>query len=165
MIIGAFEKIQSSKKFMDISFGPVEAADVVLEGKNFDNCSMSYSKFTHTHFKDCTFHMCFLDFSQFEKCQFEDCRITLSIFACSVFNECTFSECDLISVNFNGINMIGGGIKESDLYYSRFVKSDLRNSLFYDCNLKRVDFSHSHREDCSFKSCNIQDAYMETNKE
>lgn len=159
------KELQDSSQFLDRDFGAVKIEDIILESKNLDHCVLTGSSFRNVQLKKCQFHLCFMDFSRFESCIFEECRMTLSILACSEFQMSEFVGCDMISVNFNGIIFEKSKIEESDLYYSRYVKAQLTDSIFYDCNLKRVDFSHSNRKHCEFKSCNVQDAYMESMEE
>ncbi|MDA3850086.1 MAG: pentapeptide repeat-containing protein [Spirochaetaceae bacterium] len=160
MIKGSLRDITETQHSLDRDFSSIVVENTRWENKIIEHCRFSKGSFTEVEFKNCQFKQCFMDFSSFKNCRFEDCRMTLSILACSQLENCHFIGCDLISVNFNGITFISGSFEESDLYYSRYVKATIQDSRFYDCNLKRVDFHHSIRENCSFKSCNIQDAYI-----
>ena len=160
MEIHGVEKFINEDELIDINFNHLHYTHGIVEGKTFDSTILNHAIFEDVDFKNCSFDICFMEYSRFTNCRFIEVRMTHSILACSTFKNCLFEECDLISVNYNGIEAEETCWQSSDLYYSRFISSHLRNVLIHDCNLKRVDFSHMTQDNLSFKNSNVQDAYL-----
>ncbi|MDC7223718.1 MAG: pentapeptide repeat-containing protein [Spirochaetales bacterium] len=161
----SLERFIKEKELVDLDFSRISYADGEIEGKLIDSTIINHARFTNVTFRKSHFDICFMEKCLFEECRFIQVRMTHSLVAGSLFRNCLFEDCDLISVNFNGIEALQTNWIASDLYYSRFISSRLEEVLFDDCNLKRVDFSHSMRQNVSFKSSNVQDAYLDQKKD
>ncbi|MCD6397114.1 MAG: pentapeptide repeat-containing protein, partial [Spirochaetaceae bacterium] len=54
--------------------------------------------------------------------------------------------------------------KDSDLYYSTFISSNLKNVSFVECNLKKTDLYNSERTNVNFKYSNYEEALFNRNR-
>ena len=58
----------------------------------------------------------------------------------------------------NGINAIQSSFDDSDLYNSRFIRAELNNTSFRNCNIKKTCFYEIKQENVSFKLSNTREA-------
>lgn len=90
---------------------------------NFQAIDLSYSRFWHTTFVNCTFHA-FFDFARFYNCKFENCFFTFATFYDSYFEKCAFNNCDFIE-NCKFTNC--------EFLTSEFNNFYFPNNIFEDC--------------------------------
>ena len=62
--------------------------------------------------------------------------------------------------NFNLSTIINCEYINSDLYISRFIGTFIENSIFEDCNLKRVNYTDYICNKVSFRLSNIEEAFF-----
>lgn len=141
-------------------FSYMDFSGMDLKRREFRYCRFSSAVFTDADLSGCRFAMCLLDGVTADKTLFQDIRMMSVMAAGSDFSRSDFTGSDLVNVNFIGIRAEGAVFDESDLFYSRFIRANLKEAKFRDCNLKSVDFSNAIAPGADFSDSNPEEAYF-----
>ena len=153
--------INTNEKIINLNISGICLKNIEIKGKKFFSCKFSESIFENVKFDDCYIRQSFFDMSEFNKCIFTDTNIKFASFAGSKFNECRIEMSDFLHTNFNGIKSYKTVFAESDLYFSSFIKADFRETLYDDCNLRKVKYFFADISGIKFKNSNHEDAYYD----
>lgn len=115
------------------------------------NISLNYDKFINCSFKDIKFESCTFYGTMFSSCDFKNVEFSNCLFFGSsgilFISNCNFQNC-----SFNNCNMENSLIRDSILANTKFVLSNLRNSIFAKVCLNQISII-----DCDFRSLKIID--------
>lgn len=156
----ALRYIETHDRIVGLSACGIELAKCDLAGKQFFGCNFQHSTFSGVRSEGLRMRLCIMDFSTFTDCSLINSNIQLCSFAGSKLAHVLFTGSDLIQNNFNGVTAEQCSFDDSDLYSSRFIKASLINTSMMNCNLKRVIFYESTREQVSFKLSNIKESFI-----
>lgn len=152
------------ERFIGWNLSEISFADIPIKGKSFSNCMFSHCTFPASVFDECRIETSFFDFSTFTDCTWQNCTIHNSTFAGSEIHSSQFKDSILFQVSLNGITSRHLQFHSCDLFRSSLIAADLIDTEFDDCNMKRVNFIRSHRENVRFQWSNEVEAIF-TEKE
>ena len=153
--------INKNDKIINLNISGIVLKDIEIKKKEFYSCKFSDIDLENTVFNECYVRQCFFDMSSFKKCSFLDTNMKFVSFAGSLFEECKIGMSDFLHTNFNGIKSVKTVFSESDLYFSSFIKADFSDTLYDDCNLRKVKYFFTDISGIKFKNSNQEDAYYD----
>lgn len=138
-----------------------------IVSSTFRECRFIGSSFIETNFQNCRFIQCEfsgcdLSLAHFDSCVFSGVRFeksrligidwtrvdwnTSNLRRLVKFYKCNISHCTFIGLKFDGINIIDCmahdvDFREADLLQGNFDGTDLSESLFFNTNLSKADFT------------------------
>ena len=127
--------------FIDCDFTGSDLEGIVFSDCEFRGCNLSLVKLSRTVFRDAIFKKCKMLGLHFEECNeyalsfvFIDCNLTHTSFFGTRIKNSRFKDSQLVESDFTA----------SDLTGSLFDNCDLRDAVFEDTNLEKVDFLTSY---------------------
>ena len=119
-----------------------------LSGKRFYGCNFQHCSFTNIHSENFRSRISSFDFSIFSDCNLISSNLQFASLAGAKFSHVLFTNSDLVQNNFCGIQSYQSSFDDSDLYNSRFIRANLIDTSFRNCNIKRELYkSESSKDD------------------
>lgn len=136
-------KIIQEKK----TFTKVDYTEKNISNREYDACV----------FIDCDFSKCDLTNIDFIDCKFEDCNFSMVKFNNTGLKNVSFYGCKLLGCDFTRCKdfLLSFYFEKSSLDFSSFHRKKINNTIFRDCNIKEVDFSHTDLTGSSFLNCDL----------
>ncbi|MBN1686165.1 MAG: pentapeptide repeat-containing protein [Spirochaetales bacterium] len=157
---GISRRLKENETIKNLNAEYIELSDMSIAGKNLYVSRFSHGVFNRVDFSGCSLRIVFFDFCVFRDCLFKNTDMKYSVFAGATLNGCDFSSSDTVHCNFNRVTAKGCSFNGSDLYFSTFAYSDISDTTFVDCNLKKVRFNNTKRIEVSFKYSNYEEAFF-----
>lgn len=129
----------SDKHRQSLNYSTLELSEA--NGNNFENISL-----THSRFRNCVFN----------KVNFKRAAVTGSIFEECKFNECNFDDADLEFCEFRSCEINIQKIDGCSFNNSNLIKTNLENIVLISCT-----FTGAFFDDSKFKSVKIQFCSLE----
>lgn len=114
-------------------------------GYNFEDVSL-----THSRFHNCTFN----------KVNFKRAAVTGSIFEGCTFNECNFDGADLEFCEFRSCKINIPRIDGCSFNNSNLIKTNLKNMDFIGCTFTEAFFEESEIKNVKIQFCTLEGAYL-----
>lgn len=135
--------------------------------ENFENTSLTYSKFyncifeginfynaavTGSVFENCTFKNCNLDDADLEYCEFRKCSFNSKEINNASFNNSNFVESNISNISFRGCTFTGTYWEQSIFLKIKILFSTLEGACFSNCSFKNLDLRNLNLEYVEFIS-------------
>jgi len=140
----------TSDYITDSAFKNVIFNESDIKYKDFENCTFHNCDFTSCTFQTVTFIDC-----NFFECNFKETKINY-VSLRGVF----FTKCDFTSVNFAMTDQViyEFHFKDCLLDYAKFYALKLKKMQFINCSMIAVDFMKSDLTEVIFDNCNLRRA-------
>lgn len=133
--------------FLDIEYNNITYDEQDVNLKEFESCIFNHCDFSNCNFMGVVFIDCV-----FNQCNFNSARINHV-----ALRTVTFSNCELKEVNFSMCDKLIFEVhfKECILDFSKFYTLKIKGTTFVDCSLVAVDFMKTDLTEVLFDNCDL----------
>ncbi|QTQ14413.1 pentapeptide repeat-containing protein [Treponema parvum] len=150
--------ISAHEKIIGLNASGITFCDLDFSGKKFYGCNFQHCTFSNIKAEEMRSRMSVFDFSIFTDCNLLKSNIQFCSFGGCTFSHTLLTGSDLVQDNFCGLKAFQSSFDDTDLYNSRFIKADLIDTSFRNCNIKKTVFWEIKQENASFKLSNTREA-------
>jgi uncharacterized protein YjbI with pentapeptide repeats len=138
----------SSDYQLDLKFENTTFAENDIKYRDYENCVFTKCDFTLCDFQTVTFIDC-----TFFECNFKDTKINYVS-----LRGAFFTKCDFTNVNFAMTDQIiyDFGFQDCLLDYAQFYALKLKKMKFINCSMVSVDFMKADLTEVLFDNCNLR---------
>ncbi len=148
-----------SKDFIaDEKYNGIDFTKKTFPKADYDNCNFSNCNFSNTNLSEITF----------SDCSFKNCDFSLAKLEKTAFQNIEFTGCKLLGLFFETCNSLlySAKFKGCILNLSSFYALDLKETIFSDCSMQKVDFTEANLTLSRFEKCDLAGAiFRDTNVE
>ncbi len=149
-------------------------ADKTFEKQDYRNTSLPKAEYDNCIFINCDFSDSFLSYVSFTDCEFKDCNLSGVKIKDAMLKDVTFNHSKLLGVNFSESSdfLFSFKAEHSIFSFSSFYNKNLKQTVFKNCVLQKVDFSdanlsqakfiHSDLKQTIFENTNLEKADFKT---
>jgi uncharacterized protein YjbI with pentapeptide repeats len=134
----------------DENYKGIDFTKKSLPKADYDNCSFSNCNFSNTSLSEITF----------SECVFKNCDLSLVKLEKTALQSVEFIDCKLLGLYFETCNSLLFSAKFTNciLNLSSFYMLDLKETVFRDCTMHKVDFTEANLTASSFEKCDLTGA-------
>jgi uncharacterized protein YjbI with pentapeptide repeats len=179
-----FSNDNFAEDYENLDFNSQEFLNLEFDECTFTKCHFGSSSFKNCKFMGCRFHNCDLSLikvlnSKFSDMTFTDCKIigvdwSRACWDSLILKPLKFETSVLNSSSFYGLNLEGlilreceakdVDFREANLCWGIFVYADFQDSLFFNTNLSKANFSHAKGFDIDVKTNILEGAVFSRNE-
>lgn len=131
--------------------------DLAISGQIYGIDDIIYKDFERCTFKNCDFTACNFQGVAFTDCVFISCNFVEAKINYVALREAVFTNCDFTGVNFAMVDSLLFSVEFKDciLDYTKFYTLKIKGTTFINCSLIAADFMKSDLTEVVFNNCNL----------